>query len=39
MYVFDWDENKNQINKRKHGISFEEASSAEFPEETASFEE
>ena len=23
--VFEWDENKNQLNKRKHGISFEEA--------------
>lgn len=25
MY-FDWDENKNQLNKKKHGIDFEEAS-------------
>ncbi len=23
---FEWDENKNEINKKKHGISFEEAS-------------
>ena len=23
--IFEWDENKNQLNKRKHGISFEEA--------------
>ena len=23
---FEWDENKNAINKKKHGISFEEAS-------------
>jgi hypothetical protein len=23
---FTWDENKNEINKRKHGVSFEEAS-------------
>ena len=22
---FQWDENKNQINKKKHGVSFEEA--------------
>ena len=22
---FEWDENKNQINQRKHGIDFEEA--------------
>ncbi len=25
MIIFDWDENKNQINQKKHGISFEEA--------------
>jgi len=25
---FIWDENKNLINKRKHGISFDEASTA-----------
>ena len=25
--IFEWDKNKNQINKRKHGVSFEEASS------------
>lgn len=24
--VFEWDENKNQLNKEKHGISFETAS-------------
>ena len=23
--TFEWDENKNQINIEKHGISFEEA--------------
>lgn len=23
--IFEWDENKNEINKRKHGISFETA--------------
>ncbi|MDE6678344.1 MAG: BrnT family toxin [Ruminococcus sp.] len=22
---FQWDENKNELNKRKHGLSFEEA--------------
>ena len=22
---FEWDENKNKINKKKHGLSFEEA--------------
>ena len=25
MNKYEWDENKNQINKSKHGISFEEA--------------
>ncbi len=24
---FEWDENKNQLNQQKHGISFEEAKS------------
>lgn len=23
--TFEWDENKNKLNQRKHGISFEEA--------------
>lgn len=23
--IFEWDENKNEVNKRKHNISFEEA--------------
>ena len=26
--IFEWDETKGDINKRKHGISFEEASTA-----------
>ncbi len=25
---FTWDENKNKINRRKHGVSFEEARTA-----------
>ncbi len=33
---FDWDENKNEINKAKHGISFEEASTV-FDDEEAIF--
>ena len=24
---FEWDEHKNELNKRKHGVSFEEATS------------
>ena len=27
MFKFEWDENKNKTNKKKHKISFEEASS------------
>ena len=23
--IFEWDENKNEINKKKHGVSFETA--------------
>ena len=43
---FEWDEAKNQINKRKHGISFETASRIfydenriELPDEAHSIEE
>ena len=27
VLTFEWDENKNRINQKKHGISFDEASS------------
>lgn len=33
MYVFDWDENKNQINQRKHGVYFEEARTVFYDEQ------
>ena len=29
---FDWDPHKNRLNQKKHGISFEEASSVFFDE-------
>jgi hypothetical protein len=29
---FEWDENKNQINQRKHNISFEEAKTVFYDE-------
>lgn len=29
---FEWDENKNQINKAKHGIAFEEAATVFYDE-------
>ncbi len=31
--VFQWDENKNAVNKKKHGISFEEAKTVFYDEE------
>lgn len=31
--VFEWDENKNKINQRKHKISFEEAKTVFYDEE------
>lgn len=33
MIKFEWDENKNEINKRKHQISFEEAKTVFFDAE------
>lgn len=30
--VFEWDERKNRANRKKHGVSFEEARSAFFDE-------
>ena len=32
IFHFEWDENKNQINKKKHGISFEEAETVFYDE-------
>ncbi len=31
--VFEWDERKNRANRKKHGVSFEEARSAFLDEE------
>ena len=33
MIRFEWDENKNEINKKKHKISFEEAKSVFYDDE------
>ena len=33
MISFEWDDNKNQINKMKHGVSFQEASTVFYDEE------
>jgi len=39
MYSFEWDENKNQINQKKHGINFEEASSVFYDEKAILFDD
>ena len=31
--VFEWDDNKNEINKKKHNISFEEAQTVFYDED------
>lgn len=36
---FEWDENKNKINQRKHGINFDEASSVFFDEQAILFDD
>ena len=39
MLLFDWDENKNDINRRKHGIGFEEASTVFFDDQAILFDD
>lgn len=39
MYLFDWDENKNRINEKKHGITFHEASTVFFDEKAILFDD
>ncbi len=39
MLLFDWDEKKNDINRRKHGIDFEEASTVFFDEQAILFDD
>lgn len=34
---FSWDENKNKLNKKKHGISFEEAQTVFYDEKARLF--
>lgn len=36
---FEWDENKNKINQRKHGISFDEATTAFYDEYAILFDD
>lgn len=37
--MFEWDENKNRINKTKHGISFEEARSVFYDKNAIVFDD
>ena len=39
MYQFTWDENKNQVNKRKHGIDFNEAITVSLDEQAIMFDD
>ena len=36
---FAWYENKNRLNKRKHGVSFEEAKTVFYDEDAIEFED
>ena len=36
-YCFTWDDRKNKINEKKHGISFEEARTVYFDENAIEF--
>ena len=33
MLTFEWDENKNKTNKKKHGVTFEEAKTVFYDED------
>ncbi|MBO6205686.1 MAG: BrnT family toxin [Lachnospiraceae bacterium] len=39
MLLFDWDANKNRINKQKHGIDFIEASTVFFDKQAILFDD
>ena len=39
MFYFDWDEEKNESNQKKHGITFEEASTVFFDEGAILFDD
>lgn len=39
MIHFEWDENKNKINKEKHGINFEEARTVFFDDAAIMFDD
>lgn len=37
--IFEWDENKNRINKVKHGIDFEEAKTVFYDDDAIMFDD
>jgi uncharacterized DUF497 family protein len=37
--IFEWDDHKNASNKRKHGVSFEEAQTIFFDEKAIEFDD
>jgi uncharacterized DUF497 family protein len=37
--IFEWDDHKNAFNKRKHGVSFEEAQTVFFDEKAIEFDD
>ena len=37
--TFEWDENKNAINKKKHGVDFSEASSVFYDDNAIMFDD
>jgi uncharacterized DUF497 family protein len=39
MLRFGWDEKKDEANKKKHGVSFEEAQSVFFDEDALEFDD
>ena len=39
MIRFDWDERKNRANRKKHGISFEEAQGVFFDEDAIIYDD
>ena len=39
MLRFEWDERKNSANKKKHGVSFEEAQSVFFDEDAIEYDD
>ena len=37
--IFEWDENKNEINKKKHGLSFETAKEVFYDDDSIVFDD